>query len=92
MACSSFIVAHDNEFNRDVLNDNALFFKDETDVRNRIQDLDKPNQVREKEFKEKNLALIESKYDWNLIIESYERFFSEILHKGKILTEDFLGS
>ena len=91
MACSSFIIAHDNEFNRAVLNDNALFFKDEVDVRNRIQQLDKSIQEFETEFKKRNLLLIESRYDWNLIIDSHEKFFAELLREGKILTEDFLS-
>lgn len=81
MASESFIIAHDNVFNRSVLETNAEFFTDEPSLTNILKNLDETLCENETSFKEKNLELIKTRYDWDLIIDSHELFFKSALTK-----------
>lgn len=86
MACGSFIIAHDNEFNRSVLEDNAEFFSNELCIKNIITGLDDILTRNENGFKTQNIELIKTKYDWNVIIDSHEQFFKSVLmDRGKVI-------
>lgn len=76
MACGCRILAHDNVFNRTVLDSNARFYADETDVTAILDNLDKTAEE-EEEFASRNLRLIRDKYSWDNLAEAYERFFTK---------------
>jgi glycosyltransferase involved in cell wall biosynthesis len=86
MACGSFIIAHDNEFNRSVLEGNAEFFSNGFGVRDIITGLDDLLTRNENAFKNRNKEIIKTKYDWNLIIDSHEDFFKSVLRGQRKLS------
>lgn len=71
MACGAMIAAHDNIFNRAVLNDQALYFSSSGDVRG-IMDRE-PEPGRKSAWKEKNLEKVKMIYNWDKIIDAYEK-------------------
>jgi glycosyltransferase involved in cell wall biosynthesis len=73
MACGCSIAAHDNPFNKAVLNKEALYFSSPADVR-AILDEESVSQ-RLSEYKEKNVDKIKKLYNWATIIDQYEEVF-----------------
>jgi len=74
MAAQSLICAHDNIFNRSVLEEDADFFTDEKDIANLIkQPVDETCSFL---FKKNNLEKIKSKYVWTQIIQAYYETFT----------------
>ncbi len=76
MASGAFILAHENQFNRSVLDDNALYFSKKQDV-----SLSLNNIAKKDIYIKKNLDKIEKVYNWSKIINDYERYFKDILSK-----------
>lgn len=83
MACECFIIAHDNEFNRSVLENNGAFFSNDAALQEILMNLEDMLARNENAFKQKNIELIKTKYDWNLIIGSHEKFFESVLNRSK---------
>jgi len=77
MAASSFVFAHDNVFNRDVLENNAFFFKSSNEVQkllNRFEEIEKSKD----EKIANNSAKIESKYSHHHITNQYIKLIEQI--------------
>lgn len=74
MAAGSFILAHDNEFNRSVIEKNAYYFSSQEDV----CDLMRKKYEREILIKN-NFKKIKNVYNWDLVVDKYESYFQEIL-------------
>jgi glycosyltransferase involved in cell wall biosynthesis len=74
MAAGSLIISHDNKFNRYILRENALYFKDENDI---IQILhsEKDWMSRKKSLIEENRKRIEENYQWEDVTNQYENLF-----------------
>lgn len=70
MASSALICAHDNIFNRGVLEEDAYFFRSENDVSNYASSLSKRNI--EKSIFTNNLKKIEEVYSWEKIVDQIE--------------------
>ena len=83
MADESFIIAHDNEFNRSVLEDNALFFSDVADLATTITKVQEERNQKHELFAKRNIELIRQKYNWRAIIESHENLFLKSLESRK---------
>jgi glycosyltransferase involved in cell wall biosynthesis len=81
MASSALICAHDNIFNRSVLNGNAFYFRDEVNV----ADLLKQNVMKENFglFLSANLKLIKESYNWVGITDAYEKLFEKLIHGNR---------
>lgn len=79
MASRAFIVAHDNIFNKSVLQNNALFFSTSTDVKNII--LNETQGNFKEQFIKNNIEIITNEYSWNLLIDQHEEYFLELLNK-----------
>ena len=77
MAANTFILAHDNQFNKSVVNQNAYYFnsaitlaallKDKEIVKNKI------------DFAKNNFNRINNDYRWSIILNQYESYFKRIL-------------
>ena len=70
MGCGNLIIAHDNGFNREVLGNTGVFFKDENtipDVVRKIEELEPGHQ----QLKTGALARIVEKYSWEQIASQY---------------------
>lgn len=76
MASSAFIAAHDNEFNGAVLEQEALYFKNSSEVAN-ILNSRISGSLRE-EYILLNRKKITEHYSWDKIINSYEKLFLKL--------------
>lgn len=79
MASKSFIAAHDNEFNRSVLLQGALYFKNEIEVSELIKTMHLLRQSNSMDFMERNLLRLDTYYDWDKIATQYEELFMKLL-------------
>ena len=70
MACGALIAAHDNIFNRAVLEDNASYFSSPAEVTAILQQEITAETTRA--LKEKNTNKIRNIYNWDKIIDTYE--------------------
>jgi glycosyltransferase involved in cell wall biosynthesis len=77
MASRALIAAHENPFNRAVLNDNAFYFSSPAEVA-RIIDSTIRN-GREMQRIQNNLDRIKNDFTWENVIEQYERYMIECL-------------
>jgi glycosyltransferase involved in cell wall biosynthesis len=79
MAAGALICAHDNPFNRSVLNDDGIYFLQDTDIARHIQEPPGVEQV--EGIRRNNLRRIETHYRWDRIIDDYFREFEKIIGK-----------
>lgn len=80
MAAGSLIIAHENRFNRHILNDNALYFNDENDILRIIQS--ENDWINKKElFISENRKAIEKNFQWDNITAQYEALFKLLIAK-----------
>ncbi len=79
MAAANLCVCHDNEFNREVTSENALFFSDEKDVERHLNYLEcEDSREQVKQMKETVLEKATNYYSWEKICNRYAEFFQEI--------------
>jgi glycosyltransferase involved in cell wall biosynthesis len=70
MACSNLIIAHDNPFNREVLQDSGLFFTTRADLAAAINAIDSA-QVDIQKLRNQATERIRASYQWSQIADSY---------------------
>ena len=76
MASKAFIVAHNNEFNRAILEEDAFYFNDSDEVKYYLDSIvDKKEQ---EEAIRNNFNKIDERYSWPVINQSYLSFFQEV--------------
>ncbi len=76
MAASTNICAHDNPFNRAVLQNDASYFNSAADIAGIINNSTE-NENNEKHI-EANLIKIKEQYEWDIIFNKYEALFQEL--------------
>jgi len=81
MASEALIAAHDNAFNRQVLEEHALYFSNPEDIEGLVDRL--PRGLDAGSMKRQNLEKIRDRYHWPDIIASYERFILYCLSMQK---------
>jgi glycosyltransferase involved in cell wall biosynthesis len=77
MASGAFILAHDNKFNRDVLQENSFYFKNSAEVSNLVNthiDLEKYRNI----YIEANFEKIKNQYNWHIVAKEYETLFNSV--------------
>jgi glycosyltransferase involved in cell wall biosynthesis len=72
MGCGAMIAAHENEFNRSVLNEDAFYFSTAKQV-TLIIEKNTANLPR-KQMTDSNIIKIRKQYNWPAVIEQYEQF------------------
>lgn len=78
MACNCKIICHDNEFNREVTQDNALYFQNQSELAQLISNLDNTKMIYpEIDFRK----IISEKYSWNNVTRSYVSLFQKLMQK-----------
>ena len=79
MAAKALIIAHNNTYNKSVINDDAFYFNNAEDITKML----KRNNLsfNKNKFVDSNLKKIDQLYTWPLIVEKYEKYFLEILNK-----------
>lgn len=78
MASHAFIIAHNNEFNKSVLKENALFFNSAEEVKEHIGNIDHLRSEHSVNFINLNLNCIEDVYSWKRIVEQHIEVFEKI--------------
>lgn len=77
MASNSLICANDNPFNRYILGDDAIYFKDNNEVAEQLNQV-KYDAERYQAMLQANSGKITNIYDWELIVDQYEKHLSEV--------------
>jgi len=77
MVMENIIIAHDNEFNREVGGNAVLYFTTIEDLKNRIELIEK-NPWQYSEFRKSTLSRVELNYSWENIIDEYDSRFSNL--------------
>jgi len=75
MASNSLICAHDNVFNKSILDENGYYFKSSSDVTEIIKNISKNEKEQNK--LNSNRKKIKTIYSWEKIVNSYHDFFNE---------------
>lgn len=75
MASEALIAAHNNPFNKSVLNADAFYFSDAGDVRNLIENVQRHDT--ETMMVKNNLNKIQDLFNWEKVIQQYEDFILE---------------
>ncbi|WP_445709949.1 DUF1972 domain-containing protein [Flavobacterium sp.] len=78
MASQALIVAHNNDFNKGVLKDNAYYFLNPTEVKEVLQTVKKNNNL---QFIQNNYEAIVKDFNWNKINGKYLQLFEECFIK-----------
>jgi glycosyltransferase involved in cell wall biosynthesis len=82
MASQSLVVAHDNVFNRAVLEDDAYYFRNSNDITALLNA--GPSRTGEASKIENNLQKIKTRYSWEHVADQLEKAFMNALEKGSI--------
>jgi glycosyltransferase involved in cell wall biosynthesis len=80
MASNTLIIAHRNEFNGNILNDDAFYFESATDVARYIDQVKDKTQYQV--FLDHNKTKIEQLFSWASINQQYLDFFKEVHEKS----------
>jgi glycosyltransferase involved in cell wall biosynthesis len=78
MASSAYIISYDNTFNRYVLQDGGLYFRNAHELAGHINGFALDNRT---EFVQKNRDRIQKEYDWGKIADEYLDAFTTVLMK-----------
>lgn len=81
MASKSYIAAHNNEFNKGVLNHNAVYFSNSEEVKNILISKEKSNNLH---FIQNNFKSILNDFNWDEINGKYLQLFEESLSRTKV--------
>ena len=76
MASNTNIASFDNIFNKNILEENAVYFSNSNNVTHIIDNL---NDMINFEYKRKNLNKIIREYSWEKICIDYENFFKDVI-------------
>lgn len=77
MASNSLICANDNPFNRYILEDDAIYFKNAIDVQYHLQSVKYDAEIHQAMTKN-NHHKITNIYDWNIIVDQYAQHLNEV--------------
>lgn len=83
MACYSLVIAHDNPFNRSVLEDSALYFKSTDQLSDILKQQVRLENPVFNDFKRKNGEKIVQHYNWQKIIVDHETLFQELVARKR---------
>jgi glycosyltransferase involved in cell wall biosynthesis len=76
MASKALIAAHDNDFNKGVLQESAFYFSSKNDVEKILNSIKKNDNL---QFVENNYILIAKSFNWKKINEQYLQLFEDCL-------------
>lgn len=76
MASQAFIFAHNNDFNRGVLNENAFYFKNADEVKNLLLSCKKESYGH---FISNNFTAIKEQFNWDIINGAYLDLFEQCM-------------
>ena len=80
MAAGAWIIAHDNPFNRYILEEDSLYFKTRDELTVLLREVEK-SMPSSPEMIRNNQAKIRKDYQWEDIIKRYEDLFEDLIEK-----------
>ena len=80
MASRAFIIAHDNDFNKAILKENAHYFSNPMEVKNILDTIKKSDNL---QLVQNNFDAIVNEYNWDKINGEYLQLFEECFSKSK---------
>ena len=80
MAAETLILAHDNKFNKSVIEENALYFSSSNELAKLLVDATLFNN--KDTMVQCNLDKIDRVYRWSVVVDQYEDYFKRILSKS----------
>jgi glycosyltransferase involved in cell wall biosynthesis len=84
MACSSLVVAHDNEFNREVLGDSGLYFSTSEDLANVVRIIDS-GEVDSARLRKRAAEIVRHRYSWDSVADAYLQLLDgDVRHNGRV--------
>ena len=75
MSCKSFIIAHNNVFNKSVLGEDNLYFHSTNDISKFVDNVKKEDYYN---IIENNYKKVQEHYTWDFIINKYEELLKAI--------------
>lgn len=84
MASSSFVIAHNNSFNKSVLKNGGIYFDSIESLENIFINIDDYILNNREHFIQANIHEINTNYNWQLIIDKHEEIFEIILSGNKV--------
>jgi rhamnosyltransferase len=82
MVMKNLLIAHDNQFNREVCEDTAIYFHNSDELKQRINQVE-DNPENYQEFKSKTFKRVKKEYSWEKIVEEYHQLFKANLREDK---------
>lgn len=79
MASNALIIAHKNEFNQAILQENAYYFSSPEEVKKVLLEIKKNDNL---QLIQNNINAIAKEYNWNTINDKYLQFFEECKAKN----------
>ena len=83
MASDCFILAHDNQFNKAVLGDNAVYYGSPNDVKTLLNEIDTHASKHKELFIKNNLDVIRKEYSWEKLVDEHEKYFKWMLEQKR---------
>lgn len=82
MGTGALIAAHGNGFNLSVLKSSGLYFQNANEIAEIIVQAENKDSDLHNELRRRAQEIIESEYNWDLIIHRYEEYFNRIISNG----------
>ena len=79
MAAGCFIFAHDNIFNRAVLEENAFYYPSADKVAEYLNRIDTMAEESKIQYTARNIEVIRNEYSWESLIDKHEKYFYWLL-------------
>lgn len=83
MASECFVLANDNIFNRAVLKENALYYKDAQAVTSLLDNIEDICQQHKSAYTAANIEEIKKEYSWEHLVDMHEEYFKELMKNKK---------
>lgn len=80
MASQALVIAHNNDFNKGVLKENAYYFLNAEEVKKILNSVKKSDNL---QFVQNNFEAIENNFNWKTINEQYLQLFEECMELSK---------
>jgi rhamnosyltransferase len=78
MMMKNLIIAHENEFNREVGGQTVLYFKDSSELTNLINSIEK-DPSKYSALRQNTYSRVKSLYNWDEVTEEYENLFKSMI-------------
>ena len=83
MAAGCFIFAHDNIFNRAVLEENAFYYPSADKVAEYLNRIDTMAEESKIQYTVNNIEVIRNEYSWEHLVDEHEKYFQWLLEQNE---------